>query len=154
MNCIKCNAPLKDGAMFCDACGAPQQPAKNKVGKVIGISALAAGVLGVLFIEVIARILPSNTSVTCLKIVLILGFAFAFAGIVLGIVSAVKKQWLGIGGIVLGVLMFAVEYKSLKYAFDPEYWSGVSSSQESGFVHGAKATDAWAKGVGRAVSGK
>ena len=26
MNCIKCNAPLKDGAMFCDACGAPQQP--------------------------------------------------------------------------------------------------------------------------------
>ena len=126
----------------------------KKIGKVIGISALAAGVLGVLFIEVIARHLPNGTDVTCLKIVLILGFVFAFAGIVLGIVAAVNKRWLGIGGIVLGILMFALEYESLKYAFSSEQIPGsvVSSSQNS--VGRAEETENWAKGVGRAVSGK
>ena len=120
MNCIRCNAELKDDAKVCDSCGAEQTPCAGSVpaalaekGKKIhfGIISLVLVLLGYslrglvdvvlsLLISVLGfgvyRFLSVGTSFLCLII-------FVLAALV-GIVALIKKQLSGLVGLVFAGL--------------------------------------------------
>lgn len=121
MNCIKCNAELKDDAKVCDSCGAEQTPCAGSVpaalaekGKKIhfGIISLVLVLLGYSLrglVDVVLslvlrlsgwiaayRILAAGTSFLCLII-------FVLAALV-GIVALIKKQLSGLVGVVFAGL--------------------------------------------------
>ena len=126
MNCIRCNAELKDDAKVCDSCGAEQTPSAPQPccccaapaapaagGKKLplGIVSLVLVLLGIL-LHVVTNFLLFNI---CGRLgfyppVIIwhlLNFVFTvvkIAGAVLGIVAVCRKQWLGIVAIILGGL--------------------------------------------------
>ena len=123
MKCVKCKAELDDGVKTCSACGASQeaaqQPAsdiplpgaaadllKQKSGKSFAILSLVSVAIAclLLIITFVFMRFGGPCPGIVFRILWFLRLILSLVGIITGVVALIKKECLGIAGIVLAVL--------------------------------------------------
>ena len=124
MSSINGQAESKDAAQRMSPEGkgdAPERPtdvaapAADRSGRVLAVCSPAFVLVGFLVPEAVKWVTIALGSMPgeFFHLTAVIGLLLTVVGLVLGIVAAAKKRWLGIAGIVLGLAALCVQWKYL-----------------------------------------